>query len=137
MAASFRATAAISFTLLTAANDRATSYELGYYAGDSLRPGLQPFEIKCKRPGVTLRYREAITSMKPPQTVPINREVNTEKLSDVLEGAVDAVAVITIDAHTMGNMPGACRALISMPPTLALTGRQIWRKDLDFAHCRR
>jgi len=30
-------------TLRDAANDRAFSYELGYYAGDAALPGLQPF----------------------------------------------------------------------------------------------
>ncbi len=45
----------LAATLQRAANDRVVSYELGYYAADDLTPGLQPFEIKCKRPGVTLR----------------------------------------------------------------------------------
>ena len=48
----------LAATFVAAANDRSTSYELGYYAGDNLLPGSQPFEIRCKRPGVTLRYRE-------------------------------------------------------------------------------
>ena len=90
-------------TLLTAANDRATSYELGYYAGDSLQPGLQPFEIKCKRPGVMLRYREGYYIDKKPPPVPTDARVIAQ---DALEGAVDAVAIpLTASAtHTMGNM---------------------------------
>lgn len=115
-------------TLLTAANDRATSYELGYYAGDSLQPGLQPFEIKCKRPGVTLRYREGYyIDRKPPADTRIIAQ-------DVLEGAVDAVSIpLTASAtHTMGNMPSIVVRL-NIDPT-ALTLRQednLWRGKIS------
>jgi VWFA-related protein len=114
-------------TLLTAANDRATSYELGYYAGDTLQPGLQPFEIKCKRPGVTLRYREGYYIAKKPPAVPTDTRVIAQ---DVLEGAVDAVAIpLTASAtHTMGNMPSIIVRLNI--DAAALTLRQegnLWR----------
>ena len=118
-------------TLLTAANDRATSYELGYYAGDSLQPGLQPFEIKCKRPGVTLRYREGYFIDKKPPAVPSDTRVIAQ---DVLEGAVDAVAIpLTASAtHTMGNMPSIIVRL-NIDAT-ALTLRQegtLWRGKMS------
>jgi len=90
-------------TLLAAANDRTTSYELGYYAGDSLQPGLQPFDIRCKRPGITLRYREGYyIDRKPPETPTDARAAGQE----ILEGAVDAVAIpLTAKAlRTAGNV---------------------------------
>ena len=77
-------------TLRSAANDRATSYELGYYAGDSLLPGLQPFEIKCRRPGITLRYREGYYIDKKPPAAQTDTRVLAQ---DILEGAVDATAI--------------------------------------------
>ena len=90
-------------TLNEAANDRSTSYELGYYAGDNLQPGLQPFEIRCKRPGVTLRYREGYYIDKKPPVVETDARAAGQ---DVLEGAVDAVAIpLTAKAvRTAGNV---------------------------------
>lgn len=90
-------------TLREAANDRATSYELGYYAGDSLQPGLQPFEIKCRRPGITLRYREGYYIDKKP--LPVQTDMRTAA-QDILEGAVDATAIpLTATAmRTAGNV---------------------------------
>jgi len=90
-------------TLLAAANDRATSYELGYYAGNNLRPGLQPFDIHCKRPGITLRYREGYYIDKKPPALPT--DTRTVDL-DILEGAVDAVSIpLTAKAvRTAGNV---------------------------------
>ncbi len=90
-------------TLRDAASDRATSYEIGYYAGDNLQPGLQPFEIKCKRPGITLRYREGYyVDKKPPLAQTDTRAV----AQDILEGAVDATAIpLTATAtRTAGNI---------------------------------
>jgi VWFA-related protein len=92
-------------TLRDAANDRATSYQLGYYAADDLRPGLQPFEIKCKRPGVRLRYREGYYVEKKPPVVQTDVRATTQ---DLLEAAVDAVAIpLTATVQrTMGNVGG-------------------------------
>lgn len=94
----------LASTLRDAANDRSTSYELGYYAGDNLQPGLQPFEIRCRRPGITLRYREGYYIDKNPPVVQADSRAVAQ---DVLEGAVDAVAIpLTASAtRTMGNMP--------------------------------
>jgi len=90
-------------TLNAAANDRSTSYELGYYAGDNLQPGLQPFEIHCKRPGVTLRYREGYYIEKKPPEVQTDARAAGQ---DILEGAVDAVSIpLTATARrTAGNV---------------------------------
>jgi hypothetical protein len=117
-------------TLLVAANDRASSYQLGYYAGDDLQPGLQPFEIRCKRPGVTLRYREGYYIEKKPPVVPSDTRVIAQ---DVLEGAVDAIAIpLTASAtRTMGNMPNLIVKL--SVDASALTLRQegeLWRGKL-------
>jgi VWFA-related protein len=114
-------------TLLTAANDRATSYELGYYAGETLQPGLQPFEIECKRPGVTLRYREGYYIDNKPPAAPTDTRVIAQ---DVLEGAVDAVAIpLTASAtHTMGNMPSIMVRLNIDATALALRHDfNLWR----------
>lgn len=94
----------LAATLSAAANDRAASYELGYYAGDKLQPGLQPFEIRCRRPGVTLRYREGYYIDKSPPAVQADSRAAAQ---DALEGAVDAVAIpLTATAtRTMGNLP--------------------------------
>jgi VWFA-related protein len=96
---------------LAAANDRATSYELGYYAGDVVTPGLQPFEIKCGRPGVTLRYREGYyVEKKPPPPGPTDIRAIAQ---DTLEAAVDTVAIpLTATVRrTMGNVGSAVVAL--------------------------
>ena len=117
-------------TLRVAANDRATSYQLGYYAGDDVRPGLQPFEIKCKRPGVTLRYREGYyVDKKPP--APVDSRAAAQ---DVLEGAVDAVAIpLTASAtHTMGNMPNIMVRLNIDGSVLALRQEgDLWRGKIS------
>lgn len=118
-------------TLLTAANDRATSYELGYYAGDDLPPGLQPFEIKCKRPGVTLRYREGYYIARKPPVVPTDTRIVAQ---DVLEGAVDAVTIpLTASAtHTMGNMPSVMVRLNIDASALALRQEgNLWRGKIS------
>jgi len=93
-------------TMRDAANDRATSYQLGYYASDDLRPGLQPFQIKCKRPGVQLRYREGYYVEK--KTPAVQTDVRTTA-QDLLEGAVDTVAIpLTATVQrTMGNVGSA------------------------------
>jgi hypothetical protein len=117
----------LASTLRDAANDRAASYELGYYAGDNLQPGLQPFEIKCKRPGITLRYREGYYIDKhPPVVQPGGRAVAL----DVLEGAVDAVAIpLTASVtRTMGNMPSLVLRLSIDAAALTLQqDGEIWR----------
>lgn len=118
-------------TLLTAANESATSYQLGYYAGDSLQPGLQPFEIKCKRPGVTLRYREGYYIAKKPPAVPADARVIAQ---DVLEGAVDAVAIpISASAsHTMGNIQSIIVRLNIDVSGLALSQEgNLWRGKMS------
>ena len=88
--------------LKAAATDRATSYELGYYAGEDLPPGLQPFEIHCRRPGVTLRYREGFFVDKHPLPTPPDARTAAQ---ETLEGAVDAVAIplMAKATRTMGN----------------------------------
>ncbi len=88
--------------LKAAATDRATSYELGYYAGEDLPPGLQPFEIHCRRPGVTLRYREGFFVDKHPLPPPPDARTAAQ---ETLEGAVDAVAIplMAKATRTMGN----------------------------------
>ena len=90
-------------TLLDAASDRATSYELGYYAGDAVQLGLQPFEIKCRRPGITLRYREGYYVDKKPPPPQTDTRVAAQ---DILQGAVDATAIpLTAKAvRTAGNI---------------------------------
>ena len=97
-------------TFRNAANDRATSYQLGYYAQDDLRPGLQPFEIKSKRPGVTLRYREGYYVEKKAPAVQTGPRAAAE---DLLEAAVDSVTIpLTATVQrTMGNVGSVVVAL--------------------------
>jgi VWFA-related protein len=117
--------------LLAAANDRSTSYELGYYAGDNLQPGLQPFEIRCKRPGVTLRYREGYYIDKKPPVVQSDTRAAGQ---DILEGAVDAVGIpLTASAtRTAGNV-GSIVLRLNID-VHALTFRQdgaLWRTKIS------
>jgi VWFA-related protein len=118
-------------TLRDAANDRSTSYELGYYAGDNLQPGLQPFEIVCRRPGVTLRYREGFYVDKRPTVVKADSHTEAQ---DVLERAVDAVQIpLTATAtRTMGNVPSIVLRLNVDPGALTLRHDGVlWRAKVS------
>lgn len=121
----------LAATFQAAANDRATSYELGYYAGDNLPPGLQPFRIRCKRPGITLRYREGYYIEKaPPAAAPDTRAAG----KGILEGAVDSVTIpLTAQARrTAGNMGSVILRL--NVDAHALTLRQdgnLWRTKIS------
>lgn len=90
-------------TFQTAVNDRLSSYEIGFYSGESYRPGLVPIEIRSKREGVTLRHREGFYIEKDPPAKPANVR---EEAADVLARAVDAVAVpmTAVATRTAGNM---------------------------------
>ncbi len=93
----------LAATLRSAASDRAASYELGYYASGDLPPGLQSIEIRCRRPGVTLRYREGYFVEKKTPAPPATTRAAAQ---EVLERAVDAVSIpLTAAAtRTMGNI---------------------------------
>jgi hypothetical protein len=118
-------------SLRAAANDRATSYELGYYAGDAVLPGLQPFEIKCQRPGITLRYREGYYIEKKPSAPQTDIRIAAQ---DILEGAVDATAIpLTASAvRTAGNVSSIMLRLNIDAHALTLNqDGNIWRAKIS------
>jgi VWFA-related protein len=86
----------LAATIHKAATDHMAGYELGFYDDGGWLPGLVPIDIRVKRAGVTLRYREGFyAEPAAPQSTP----------QDLLERAVDAVAIpITAKVtRTAGN----------------------------------
>ena len=117
----------LAATLHAAATDRAASYEIGYYLSGDLPPGLQPFEVRCKRPGVVLRYREGYFVEKTKPKAPAD---NRAAAQDVLERAVDAVGIpLTARAtRTMGNIGSIVLRLTIDAGALALQrDGDVWR----------
>ena len=74
----------LATTIHKAAADHMSGYEVGFYDGGGWRPGLIPVEVRVKRAGVTLRYREGFYAE------PAAPQVTAQ---DFLERAVDAVAI--------------------------------------------
>ena len=110
-----------------AANDRPTSYEIGFYASASYQPGLVPIEVRSHRPGVTLRYREGFYVEKDQPAKPADVR---EEATDILARAVDAVQIplTAVATRTAGNM-GSIRLTLNVDAH-ALTLRQdgdVWR----------
>ena len=121
----------LAAVFVAAANDRSTSYELGYYAGDNLQPGLQPFEIRSKRPGVTLRYREGYYVDKKPPVVQADVRAAGQ---EILEGAVDAVGIpLTASAsRTAGNVGSiVLRVNIDIHALTFRQGGGLWRTKIS------
>ncbi len=92
----------LAATFRDAANDRATSYEIGFYDPGNFQPGLVPIQIRTTRAGVTLRYREGFYVEKDQPAKPTEVRGIAE---DVLTRAVDAVTIpLTARAmKTAGN----------------------------------
>lgn len=121
----------LAATLRTAAHDRAASYELGYYASGDLPPGLQTIEVRCRKPGVTLRYREGYFVEKNPPAAPLNTRAAAQ---EVLERAVDAVSIpLTASAtRTMGNVSSVILRVTAEATALHLRNEgPLWRGKLS------
>ncbi len=117
----------LAATLHVAATDRAASYEIGYYSPGDLPTGLQPFEVRCRRPGVTLRYREGYFVDKNLPKAPVDKRAESQ---DVLERAVDAVSIplMAKAARTMGNVGSVILRLTIDANALSLSpDGDLWR----------
>jgi hypothetical protein len=116
----------LAATIRKAATDHMAGYELGFYGDGGWLPGLIPIEVRVKRAGVTLRYREGFyaESAAPQATA-----------QEFLERAVDAVTIpITAKVTRTAGNHGTLTLRLNVDAK-ALTLRQdgaVWRTKPTF-----
>src|SRR6185312_9732166 len=116
----------LAATIHKAAADHMAGYELGFYDNGGWLPGLIPVEVRVRRAGVALRYREGFyAEAATPQPTP----------QDLLERAVDSVTIpITAKVTRTAGNHGTLTLRLNVDAK-ALTLRQdgaVWRTKPTF-----